>query len=92
MATVHLPRSLVSLFPDAPPRRLEFAADTLAELIDELDRRWPGMRERLCDSGPAIREHINVFVNGERERRLDAALGEASDVHVIPAIAGGCSG
>ena len=89
MATVHLPRSLVTLFPDEPPRRLEVPATSVAELIDELDRRWPGMRDRLCDAGPSIREHINVYVDGERERSLEAALGERSDVHVIPAIAGG---
>ena len=34
--------------------------------IDALDARWPGMRDRLCDSTPAIRRHINVFVDGER--------------------------
>ena len=89
MATLHLPRSLVTLFPDEPPRRLEVPATSVAELIDELDRRWPGMRDRLCDAGPSIREHINVYVDGERERSLEATLGVASEVHVIPAIAGG---
>ena len=89
MATVHLPRSLVTLFRDEPPRRLEVAATSVAELIDELERRWPGMRDRLCEAGPSIREHINLYVDGERERDLAAALGDAADVHVIPAIAGG---
>ena len=89
MATVHLPRSLVTLFPDEPPRRLQLPVSTVAELVDELDRRWPGMRDRLCAAGPSVREHINLYVDGERERDLDATLGETSDVHVIPAIAGG---
>jgi molybdopterin converting factor small subunit len=89
VATVHLPRSLVTLFPDGPPRRLELAVASIADLVDELDRRWPGMRDRLCDAGPQLREHINVYVDGERERDLNAVLGDGSDVHVIPAIAGG---
>ena len=89
MATVHLPRSLVTLFRDPPPRRVEVDSATLGELVDELDGRWPGMRERLCDAGPELREHINVFVDGERQRDLATAIGAASVVHVIPAVAGG---
>ena len=87
MATVHLPRSLIGLFPGAP-RRAEIPATTVAELIEELDRRWPGMRDRLCDAGPRIREHVNVFVDGERAA-LSTALGPAAVVHVIPAVSGG---
>jgi molybdopterin converting factor small subunit len=89
MITVHLPRSLVTLFPDPPPRRVELASGTLAELVTELDARWPGMRDRLCEPGERIREHINVFVNGEREHDLATALADGADVHVIPAVAGG---
>ena len=89
VVTVHLPRSLVTLFPDPPPRRYDASADTLGGLVDELDAGWPGMRDRLCEAGPRIREHINVFVDGERERDLGATLAEGADVHVIPAVAGG---
>lgn len=89
MATVHLPRSLVTLFPDPPPRRLEMAAATLSDLVAQLDEGWPGMLNRLCEAGPQIREHINVFVDGERVRDLDAALGPQAVVHIIPAVAGG---
>ena len=70
MVTVILPRSLVTLFTDPPPRRVEIDATTLGDLIAELDQRWPGMHDRLCDPGPRLREHINVFVDGERERDL----------------------
>ncbi len=87
MATVILPRSLVALFPGAE-RRMSVDAATVGELIDRLDERWPGVRDRLCDTGPAIREHINVFVDGERAG-LDSLLASGSVVHVIPAVAGG---
>jgi molybdopterin converting factor small subunit len=89
VATVYLPRSLVTLFPEPPPRHLELDCATLGDLVEELDGRWPGMRDRLLEPGPQIREHINVFVDGERERDLGTALGAASVVHVIPAVAGG---
>jgi sulfur-carrier protein len=89
MATVNLPRSLVTLFPDPPPRRLDVAASTLGELIGRLEEGWPGMRDRLCAAGPEIREHINVFIDGERSRDFGAPLSDAAVVHIIPAVAGG---
>jgi molybdopterin synthase sulfur carrier subunit len=87
VATVYLPASLVTLFPGAP-RRLEVEAVTVAGVVDALNARWPGMRDRICTSGPTIRQHINVFVDGERST-LTTAVGPASVVHVIPAVSGG---
>ena len=87
MAVVHLPRSLVAMFPEAP-RLLELDAATVDELIERMDARWPGMRDRLCEPGPRLREHINVFVDGRREH-IDTPLAAGSVVHVIPAVAGG---
>jgi sulfur-carrier protein len=87
MATLNLPRSLIALFPDAP-RHVEVEAASVEALIHALDERWPGMWDRLCEPGPRIREHVNVFVNGERAD-LSAALSGASVVHIIPAVAGG---
>jgi molybdopterin converting factor small subunit len=89
MATVHLPRSLVTLFTDPPPRHLQLPSTSLAGLVDDLDQRWPGMRDRLVEAGPRLREHINVFVDGERQRELSTPLRDGSVVHVIPAVAGG---
>jgi molybdopterin synthase sulfur carrier subunit len=89
MATVNLPRSLVALFPDAPPRHLDVEAGTLIELVNRLEERWPGMRDRVCEPGPQLREHINVFIDGRRERDLGASLSDGSVVHIIPAVAGG---
>ena len=89
MATIHLPRSLVTLFTDPPPRHLQLPSTTLAGLVDDLDQRCPGMRDRMCEPGPRLREHINVFVDGERQRSLTTPLGDGSVVHIIPAVAGG---
>lgn len=87
MVDVYLPRSLLTLFPSAE-RRPTVVAATVAEVIDRLDDRWPGMRARLCDAGPSIREHINIFVDGERAD-LGTPVSPNSMVHVIPAVSGG---
>jgi molybdopterin converting factor small subunit len=84
---VSLPAALVRLFPGSV-RRVEVVASTVGEVIDALDARWPGMRDRLCDSRPAIRRHINVFVEGRRTT-LDTRLAPGAEVTVITAISGG---
>lgn len=88
MAVVVLPRSLAILVPGVE-HRTTVAAATVGELIAALDARWPGIADRLCDAGPSIREHINVFVDGERTKALDQPIAPDATVHVIPAIAGG---
>jgi sulfur-carrier protein len=85
--TVILPRSLVSLIPGTS-RSTEVEAGTVAQAIDELDVRTPGLRNRIVDSGPTIRTHINVFVDGELAA-LDTPLGPNATIHVIPAVSGG---
>lgn len=82
-----LPAALVRLFPGAD-RRLALRAATVTAAMDALDARWPGMRDRLCDSTPAIRRHINVFVDGERAT-LATTLPPGADVLVMTAMSGG---
>jgi molybdopterin converting factor small subunit len=85
--TVILPRSLVSLIPGTA-RSTEVDATTVRDAIDRLDERTPGLRNRLVDSGPMLREHINVFVDGT-QASLDTPLRADSTIHVIPAVSGG---
>jgi molybdopterin converting factor small subunit len=85
--TVILPRSLVALIPGTE-RRCEVEASSVAEAIDGLDRRTPGLRNRLVDSGPVLREHINVFVDGV-QADLSTPVPDGATVHVIPAVSGG---
>ncbi|HYK94365.1 MAG TPA: MoaD/ThiS family protein [Candidatus Dormibacteraeota bacterium] len=87
MADVHLPRSLVALFPGAP-RRVNARGSTVAELIADLDAQVPGIRNRLLDAGPTLRTHINVFVAGERAG-LSTPVPSDAVVHVVPAVSGG---
>ncbi len=87
MADLHLPSTLPPLFRDLP-RRVEIDAATVAEAIERLEERWPGLRDRLCEQGPVLRPHINVYVDRERAG-LDSALEARSRVDVIAAISGG---
>jgi molybdopterin converting factor small subunit len=87
MADVHLPSTLPPLYGDLP-RRLDVDAATVAEAIARLDERWPGLRDRLCEPGPVLRRHINVYVDRTRAG-LDTAIDERSRVDVIAAISGG---
>jgi len=62
------------------------------ELIENLDREYPGLKERICDEQGSIRRFINIFVNGQDIRFLKGdmtKLNDGDEVSVIPAIAGG---
>jgi sulfur-carrier protein len=87
VATVVLPRSLAALFPGAE-RRCVVPGATVAEVIAALDARVPGMSDRVLAAGPVIREHLNVFVDGERAA-LATPVAPDGVVHVIPAVSGG---
>jgi hypothetical protein len=86
-AVVHLPRSLVSLFP-AAERRMPASGATVLDVIRDLDLRVPGVANRVPHSGPTIRTHVSVFVNGQRAS-LESRVPPGADVHVIPAVSGG---
>ena len=84
---VLLPASLTRLFPGSTAE-LEIEAADVAGLIAALEARWPGMRDRLCDATPALRRHINIFVQGRRAR-LDTILPPDEEVVILTAISGG---
>lgn len=87
MATVRIPESLARLFFGAQ-RRYELDESTVLGVIDALDRLHLGMRDRLCDGRPEIRQHINIFVDGEKAT-LSTGLTAKSEVDIIPAASGG---
>ncbi len=64
------------------------------DLIEDLERQFPGIRERLVDEGGEIRRFVNVYVNQEDVRFLDGdktALKDGDEVAIVPALAGGAS-
>lgn len=85
--TVTLPPALLALFPGAP-MTLTLQAGDIGAVLDGLDSRWPGMRDRLCDSRPAIRRHIQLFVDGRRAT-LDTPVEPGADIVFLTAMSGG---
>jgi len=71
---------------------VEVRASTVAEVIAELQSRYPGIRERLVDDKGEVRRFVNVYVNEEDIRFLNnqqTALKDGDEISIIPAIAGG---
>lgn len=61
-------------------------------IIEDLERRHPGMRERLLDDKGALRRFVNIYVNGDDIRFLDelnSKVKDGDDLSIVPAIAGG---
>jgi molybdopterin synthase sulfur carrier subunit len=66
--------------------------ETIEAVIGDLERQFPGMRERLVDDAGELRRFINIYVNQEDIRFLDnktTALKDGDEVAIVPAIAGG---
>jgi len=71
---------------------VECSAKNVAELVEELEKAYPGMKERLADGGK-IRRFINIYVNEEDIRFLnkeETTLKDGDTISIVPAIAGGC--
>lgn len=71
---------------------VEVEATTVKELFNQLDVRFPGIRDRLCESDGELRRFINVYINGEDIRfleRLETSVASDAEVSIVPAIAGG---
>ncbi len=64
----------------------------VGELIDDLDKSFPGIKERLCDDSGNVRRFVNIFLNDEDIRFLDdkgTAVKPGDEISIVPAIAGG---
>ena len=90
MAKVRIPTPLRKY--TAGAEAVEAEGATVAALIDDLERRYPGIRERICDEKGEVRRFVNLFVNGEDIRflqQLATAVKAGDEVSIVPAIAGG---
>ena len=70
-------------------KRVDIEASTVRQVVDELERLYPGMKERLVEDGGII-PSMSVSIDGEISRiGLLEKVGEDSEVHFVPAIGGG---
>jgi len=83
---VLIPSPLISY---TTKREVEAQGRTLAELLADLDRRYPGLRFRVIDEQGALRPHMRLFVNGAQVRELALELRAGDEVQLIQALSGG---
>jgi len=72
-------------------RAAEVEADgrTVAELLADLDRQFPGIRHRMIDEQDGIRPHMRIFVNRERVVAIDSTLEPGDELQILQALSGG---
>ena len=70
-------------------KQIDMEADNVRQVIDRLETLYPGMKDRLIESGQ-IRSNLAVAIDGEVARMgLLEKIGEAREIHFVPAIGGG---
>ena len=70
-------------------REVDADGATVAELLVDLDHKYPGLRFRVIDEQDAIRPHIRIFVNRVLARSIGAPLAPTDEVLVVAALSGG---
>jgi molybdopterin synthase sulfur carrier subunit len=90
MAIVRIPTPLRKLTGGA--EEVQASGKSVGELIGDLEKKYPGIKERICDESGSVRRFVNIFVKDEDIRflqNLETPLGDKDEVSIVPAIAGG---
>ena len=87
LLTVFVPTMLQTMTDGV--KQIDMEADNVRQVIDRLETLYPGMKDRLIESGQ-IRSNLAVAIDGEVARMgLLEKIGEAREIHFVPAIGGG---
>ena len=78
-----------ALRPYTDAAEIDVAGDTLAALLSEMERRYPGIRFRMIDEQDNMRPHVRFFVNGEQVWDLTKPLVPNDEVVIVQALSGG---
>ena len=71
---------------------VQTAGSNIGEVLEHLDKAFPGLKERICDDAGNVRRFVNIFVNDEDIRFLEekaTPVKETDEISIVPAIAGG---
>jgi molybdopterin synthase sulfur carrier subunit len=90
MASIRIPTPLRKLTNELEV--VQAAGSNVSEILESLDKAFPGLKERICDEQGNVRRFVNVFVNDEDIRFLEekaTAVKDTDEISIVPAIAGG---
>ena len=90
MATVRIPTPLRKL--TQGKEEVTAAGATIGEVLADLDKKYPGIKARICDDNGQVKRFVNIFANDEDIRflqNLETPVADSDEVSIVPAIAGG---
>lgn len=87
MIRVLIPSQLIA-YTDGETR-IAATGQTVNHVLEDLDRRFPGIRFRVVDEQDRVRKHMRIFVGGERVRDLALPLRDQDEVLIFGALSGG---
>lgn len=90
MATVRIPTPLRKL--TEGKEEVAAAGTTIGQVIEDLEKNYPGIKARICDDNGQVRRFVNIFANDEDIRflaNLETPVEDKDEVSIVPAIAGG---
>lgn len=87
MIRVSIPSQLIAYTDGAT--RTEATGATVAEVLDDLDRRYPGLKFRVVDEQDRIRRHMRIFVGQDEAKTVDVPVSRGGEVLIFGALSGG---
>lgn len=90
MAKVRIPTPLRKLTNGSD--EVNAAGTNIAEVIEDLEKNYPGLKERICENDGKLRRFVNIYLNDEDirfKKNMETELKENDEISIIPAIAGG---
>ena len=90
MASIRIPTPLRKLTNELEV--VETSGATIGDILENLEKAFPGLKERICDEQGNVRRFVNIFVNDEDIRFLEdkaTAVKDSDEISIVPAIAGG---
>jgi len=90
MATVKFTYALEKFFPGI--KEIPAKGNTLREILDEVEARYPRIQNYLLDDQGKLRNHVNIFINGSLitdRTTLSDAFSPDSEIYIIQALSGG---
>ncbi len=92
MTTIELPKSLGLSVDGKTTVVIDQLCETVGDALNALKKKSPGVADRVIDEQGEVRQHVNIFSNGESIRFLDGlstVIPDGSKILILAAISGG---